>query len=55
VAFVVSVGFTALALAVFGFLKGRALGARTGRSAVETVAVGGLAAAAAYALARLVS
>jgi VIT1/CCC1 family predicted Fe2+/Mn2+ transporter len=54
-AFAASVGLTALALAVFGFLKGLALGGRKGRSAVETVAVGGLAAAAAYGLARLVS
>jgi len=50
-----SVACTLLALALFGFVKGRVTGARAGRSSLETALVGGLAAAAAFALARLVS
>ena len=49
-----SVGFTLAALLVFGFLKGRFTGARPLRSALQTVLVGGLAAAAAFALAKLI-
>jgi VIT1/CCC1 family predicted Fe2+/Mn2+ transporter len=50
-----SILFTLLALALFGFIKGRATGGRAGRSSLETAVVGGLAAAAAFGLARLVS
>jgi VIT1/CCC1 family predicted Fe2+/Mn2+ transporter len=47
-----SVGVTLLALAIFGFVKGRFTGARPIRSALQTLLVGGLAAAAAFALAK---
>jgi len=47
-----SIALTLLALFVFGFVKGRFTGAPPLRSAVQTVLVGGLAAAAAFALAR---
>jgi VIT1/CCC1 family predicted Fe2+/Mn2+ transporter len=50
-----SVGLTMLALFVFGFVKGRFTGASPLRSALQTVVVGGLAAAAAFGLAKLVS
>lgn len=50
-----SVTVTLAALALFGFIKGRFTGARPVRSALQTVLVGGLAAAAAFGLARLVS
>jgi VIT1/CCC1 family predicted Fe2+/Mn2+ transporter len=50
-----SVVCTLLALALFGFVKGRVTGGRAGRSGLETMAVGGLAAAAAFVLAKLVS
>jgi len=49
-----SVAFTLLALLVFGYLKGRFTGAPPVRSGLQTALVGGLAAAAAFALARLV-
>lgn len=48
-----SVGFTLVALAVFGFVKGRFTGANPLRSGLQTVFVGGLAAAAAFTLAKL--
>ncbi len=48
-----SVAVTLLALLVFGGVKGRFTGARPLKSALQTVLVGGLAAAAAFALARL--
>jgi len=50
----VSVGLTLLALAVFGFIKGRFTGARPWKSAAQTTLIGGLAAAAAFAIARAV-
>lgn len=50
-----SAGFTLAALAVFGCTKGRVVGAKAGRSAVQTVLIGGLAAAAAFLLARAFS
>jgi VIT1/CCC1 family predicted Fe2+/Mn2+ transporter len=50
-----SVVFTLLALGVFGALKGRFTGARPWRSAAQTMLVGGLAATAAFALAKLFS
>jgi vacuolar iron transporter family protein len=48
-----SVGVTMVALFVFGFVKGRFTGAPPARSALQTMVVGGIAAAAAYGLARL--
>ena len=50
-----SVGFTLAALLVFGIVKGRFTGVPPVRSGLQTVLVGGLAAAAAFALARLFS
>ena len=54
-ALVVSAAITLAALFAFGYVKGRFTGTRPLRSALQTVAIGGLAAAAAFALARLVS
>jgi VIT1/CCC1 family predicted Fe2+/Mn2+ transporter len=53
-ALVASVGVTLLALLVFGYVKGRFTGSRPGRSALETTFIGGLAAAAAFAIARAI-
>jgi VIT1/CCC1 family predicted Fe2+/Mn2+ transporter len=50
----VSVALTLLALACFGFVKGRFTGARPWRSALQTTLIGGLAASAAFAIARAV-
>ncbi len=50
-----SVAATILALAVFGYVKGRFTGAPPLRSAVRTTLIGGLAAGAAYGIARLIS
>jgi VIT1/CCC1 family predicted Fe2+/Mn2+ transporter len=46
---------TLIALALFGYFKGRIMGVRPGRSALQTCLVGSLAAAAAYFSARLIS
>jgi len=54
-ALAVSVAFTLLALFVFGYVKGHFTGARPIRSALQTALVGGLAAAAAFAIARAIS
>ena len=54
-ALVVSTAVTLIALAVFGFVKGRFTGLKPVRSATQTVLIGGLAAGVAYALARLLS
>ena len=54
-ALLASVGVTLLALAVFGYIKGRFTGAVPIRSASQTLVTGALAAAAAYVLARLIS
>ncbi len=51
----VSVVVTLAALAIFGYIKGRFTGTRAGRSSLQTTIVGGLAAAAAFGLARLIS
>jgi vacuolar iron transporter family protein len=51
----VSVAFTLLALGAFGYVKGHFTGARPIRSALQTTLVGGLAAAAAFAIARAIS
>jgi VIT1/CCC1 family predicted Fe2+/Mn2+ transporter len=50
-----SVVVTLLALALFGWIKGRFTGAPRGRSALQTMLVGGLAAGAAFLIARLIS
>jgi vacuolar iron transporter family protein len=50
-AFTYSVGFTGLALLVFGGIKGHFTGINKAKSAAQTLLVGGLAAAAAYVLA----
>ncbi|MBV9573989.1 MAG: VIT1/CCC1 transporter family protein [Acidobacteriales bacterium] len=52
---IVSAIVTLAALAVFGYLKGRFTGTGPLRSATQTVVIGGLAAAAAFALAKLIS
>lgn len=50
-----SAALTLAALLAFGWIKGRYTGAGAGRSAFQTLLIGGLAAAAAYGLARLIS
>lgn len=50
-----SIGITLTALAVFGWVKGHFTGAPKIRSAIQTLVVGGVAAAAAFQLARLVN
>ena len=53
-ALVASVAVTPLALPVFGYVKGRFTTARPSRRVWPTVAVGGLAATAAFAIAKLI-
>lgn len=55
VALKVSVAATLLALFVFGYLKGTFTGTGPAKSAVRTTIIGGIAAAAAYAIARAIS
>jgi VIT1/CCC1 family predicted Fe2+/Mn2+ transporter len=50
-----SVGATLVALAVFGYVKGHFTGAPKLRSSLRTTAIGGLAAGAAYLIAKLIS
>jgi VIT1/CCC1 family predicted Fe2+/Mn2+ transporter len=50
-----SIGITLFALLIFGGLKGRLLGSPVVRSAIQTMLIGGLAAGAAFALARLLN
>jgi VIT1/CCC1 family predicted Fe2+/Mn2+ transporter len=50
-----SIVITLLALTFFGALKGKLVGTGWLRSAAQTVMIGGAAAAAAYALARLLN
>jgi vacuolar iron transporter family protein len=50
-----SIVLTIAALAVFGFIKGHFTGARPLRSAIQTTVIGGLAAAAAFGIARAIS
>ena len=50
-----SVLITLIALVIFGYIKGRFTGAQPIRSALQTTTIGGLAAAAAYAIARAIS
>lgn len=54
-ALTLSVIVTLVALAVFGYIKGRFTGARALRSAVQTVVIGGVAATAAFLLAKLIA
>jgi len=54
-ALAVSVGLTLCALFVFGFVKGRFTGTRPFRSAFQTTLIGGAAAGAAFAIARVFS
>lgn len=54
-ALLISVIATLLALLVFGYIKGRFTGTRPFRSALQTALIGGLAAAAAFLIARLIS
>ena len=51
----ISVVLTLLALAIFGYVKGRFTGTAPFKSAVQTALIGGLAAAAAFGIARLIS
>jgi VIT1/CCC1 family predicted Fe2+/Mn2+ transporter len=53
--FVISALVTLAALAGFGFVKGRFTGAGPLRSAFQTLLIGGLAASAAFAIARLIA
>jgi VIT1/CCC1 family predicted Fe2+/Mn2+ transporter len=46
---------TLLALAVFGYIKGRFTGSKPGRSSLQTVVIGGLAAGAAFLIAKAIS
>jgi VIT1/CCC1 family predicted Fe2+/Mn2+ transporter len=54
-ALVWSVVVTLVALGIFGYIKGRFTGSRPGRSAFQTIVIGGLAAGAAFLLAKLIS
>jgi VIT1/CCC1 family predicted Fe2+/Mn2+ transporter len=49
------VAITIVALALFGFVKSRFTGISPWKGAFQTVVTGGIAAAAAFALARLIS
>ena len=51
----VSVGMTLVALAIFGWVKGRYTGARPLKSMLQTTITGGLAATAAFLIARAIS
>jgi predicted membrane protein (TIGR00267 family) len=50
-----SVGVTLLALAVFGWVKGRFTGINPFKGGLQTVVIGGLAATAAFLIAKLIS
>jgi VIT1/CCC1 family predicted Fe2+/Mn2+ transporter len=50
-----SVAATIVALAIFGYVKGRFTGARPLRSSVQTTLIGSVAAAAAFLIAKLFS
>lgn len=54
-ALLVSVVMTLVALAIFGLIKGRYTGARPIKSAIQTTVTGGLAATAAFLIARAIS
>jgi len=51
----ISISITLAALLLFGFVKGRFTGTSPLRSALQTMCIGGIAAAAAFGLARLIS
>jgi len=55
IALMYSIGFTLFALALFGYIKGHYTGTSQLRSAFQTVLIGGLAAAVAFAIARSIS
>jgi VIT1/CCC1 family predicted Fe2+/Mn2+ transporter len=50
-----SVAVTLVALFIFGYVKGRLTGISPWRGGLQTIAIGGLASAAAFAIARLIS
>jgi VIT1/CCC1 family predicted Fe2+/Mn2+ transporter len=52
---IVSAIVTLAALGIFGYIKGKFTGAKASRSAFQTVIIGGLAAAAAFLLAKLIA
>jgi vacuolar iron transporter family protein len=52
---IVSAIVTLAALGIFGFIKGKFTGARAWRSAIQTMIIGGVAATAAFLLAKLIS
>jgi VIT1/CCC1 family predicted Fe2+/Mn2+ transporter len=54
-ALIVSVAVTLIALFIFGYIKGRFTGAPPMRSALQTALIGGLAAGAAFLIARAIS
>lgn len=54
-ALLVSVIATLVALVIFGYIKGRFTGTKPFRSAIQTALIGGLAAAAAFLIARFIS
>ena len=54
-ALVVSVVITLLALAAFGYVKGHFTGVRPAQSSIQTVLIGGVAAGAAFLIARAIS
>jgi VIT1/CCC1 family predicted Fe2+/Mn2+ transporter len=51
----ISIVVTLTTLLIFGYIKGRFTGARPVKSAIQTMVVGGIAAAAAFSLAKAVS
>jgi VIT1/CCC1 family predicted Fe2+/Mn2+ transporter len=51
----ISAGITPIALFIFGFIKGRFTGASPFKGGIQTAFIGGLAAAAAFAIARAIS
>ena len=51
----ISIAVTLLALFIFGYIKGRITGLRPWRGGVQTILIGGVAAGAAFGIARLVS
>lgn len=54
-ALLLSIIVTLIALGIFGYIKGRFTGAHAARSALQTIVIGSLAAAAAFGLARWIS
>ena len=54
-ALIVSIAITLLALAIFGYVKGRFTGAPPLRSSIQTVFIGGVAAGVAFVIARAIS